>query len=168
MKTMSVLLTTLLFVVSAPALAAAENRQISSAKEAVGCWERINFTPKFEKTINPTEYFPGNYQWYCFDKDGKFSNMNSTHYSPQTEKGLRDTLNKVPQVFKYSLLNKGVILTETVEGQPKQTIPWGVVFTTEDKTGADGTPIPKGSMIMGILHPDNGQVIYWRYLKRVK
>lgn len=146
----------------------AEPKPITNKKELVGCYERINFSPEFSKVVNKVEYWDQPYQWFCFEADGKFSMMMSTHYSKITTKELRKTLNSLPQVFKYDYITKGVIKTEAVPGQPEQTLFWQVTFLDKDITTPDGTFVPKNTTIMGLINPNDDKVVYWRYLTKLK
>ena len=146
----------------------ADPKPVSSAKELVGCYERINFSPEFTKLMNPKEYWPEPYQWFCFDSDGKFSSMMSTQHSEQTAAQLRQTLNRLPQVFRYDYVTSGVINTETVPGQPVQKLYWQVTFMDKNITTPDGTLVGKNTVVMGLIDPETDKVVYWRYLNKLK
>lgn len=146
----------------------AEPKPISNKKELVGCYERINFSPEFTKMMNPVEYWDQPYQWFCFEADGKFTSMMSTHHSKTTAKDLRKTLNTLPPVFKYDYVTKGVIKTEALPGNPPQNLYWQVTFLDKDITIPDGTFVPKNTVVMGLINPETDKVIYWRYLNKLK
>lgn len=144
----------------------AEPKPLTNKKELVGCYERINFSAELSKLMNEIGYIESPYEWFCFDKNSKFSSMGSTAYEAQTTKGLSKTLDSLPQVFKYDYVTKGVAKIEAVNGQ--QTLYWQVTFLDKDITTPDGTFIAKNTLIMGLINPETDKVVYWRYLKKLK
>lgn len=144
----------------------AEPKPLTHKKELFGCYERINFSTELSKKMNEIGYPESAYEWFCFDKHGKFSSMGSTAHETQTSKGLTKILDSLPQVFKYDYVTKGVAKIEALSGE--QTLYWQVTFLDKDITTPDGTFVPKNTLIMGLIHPETDKIVYWRYLKKLK
>ena len=149
-----------------PALSlAAQNPPVVSDQEIIGCWERINFSEKAQKTLNEIEPWPLPYQWFCFEQDGTLYSLNTSSYSKQTSASLRDAFKVIPKDVKYTILQKGIIKTEQKSIQ--QTLVWGANFTG-NKSLFDGKDIDKGTLFMSLYNQKKGKNVYYRYLKKVE
>lgn len=164
---------TLKAVVSAVVLAtlpmvvqAGENRPVTSAKQIVGCYERINFSPELMKQLNPVEPWIAPYQWFCFEPNGKLSSMMSSEYEKHTAKELRSVLGTMPTPFTYQYVGNNSIRISDDAGYERYD--WFSYFYTEDKAAPDGTVVKKGTLVMAVPDPSGKKVIYWRYLKPLK
>ena len=152
---------------SSPTLAI--NTPVQSPSDIVGCWERIDFSKEAQKKFNEIEPWPIRYQWYCFEADGYLYTMGSTKYTTQTSASLRNIFKSLPKEIKYTIPQKGVILT--VQSIPnstsKQSLAWGANFTGDTVT-FDGKTIYKGTLIMSLYNKEKQKNVYYRYLVRIK
>lgn len=137
----------------------------TTAQELVGCYERINFTPAMMQEMNKTEYWPQPYQYFCFLPDGTFASMMSDKPRRGSAESLRKTLEVLPQVFTYGF-QSGFIVIQSVDG--RESTVWDAMILLEDSNTVDGTPTPKGTLVMGMLAPDASGIEYWRYLKPLR
>lgn len=140
----------------------AEPIPLMNKKQLTGCYERINFSAEFAKQMNPTEYWLQPYQWFCFKRDGKFFNVMSSHYQRHTVRSLGDL--DLSQ-SRYDFLSKGMI---KIEGEDMMDDSyWQISSLRQNITMADGTILPKNTLVMGLVDPRRGTVVYWRYLKKL-
>lgn len=144
----------------------AEPKSVAHQKELVGCYERINFSPAFAKQVNLTEYWTQPYQWFCFEQDGTFSSAMSTQYEQKTTKSLQQTFSVLPKVFRHEIVKEGIV--KTADDKGLEVLYWQATLMDKDITTPDGTLVPKGALVMGLINPQTGDIMYWRYLKKLK
>lgn len=144
----------------------AEPKSLTKKSELVGCYERINFSPEFAKQVNPTEYWTQPYQWFCFEQDGTFSSVMSTQYEQKTTQSLRHTFSVLPKVFHYEIVKEGIV--KTADDKGLEVLYWQTTLMDKNITTPDGTIVPKGALVMGVINPQTGELMYWRYLKKLK
>ena len=152
--------------VALPVAAADKERLVTSAKDVVGCYERINFSPALMSQMNPVEPWKSPYQWFCFEPNGKFMWTGSSEYRQYTARELRNTLNKMPSPFHYQYIGNNTIRIGDDAG--REVYDWISYFYTENRTAPDGTKTDKGTLVMAVFDADKGQAVYWRYLKKLK
>lgn len=140
----------------------AEPTPLMNKKQLVGCYERINFSPEFTKQINPVEYWQQPYQWFCFKRDGTFVSVMSSHYQKHTNRSLTRS---EPPLSRYDFLSKGVIKIEG-ESMTDESY-WQISSLNQGMTTSDGTVIPKNALLMGLVDPKRGTIVYWRYLQKI-
>ena len=161
------LLLFLCYLYSSPIFAL--NPPVQSPSDIVGCWERIDFSKEAQKKVNEIEPWPIRYQWYCFESDGYLHTMGSTKHTTQTSATLHDSFKSLPKETKYTIPQKGIILT--VQNIPnstsKQSLTWGANFTG-DTVIFDGKTVNKGALIMSLYNKEKQKNVYYRYLVRVK
>ncbi|MDO4895778.1 MAG: hypothetical protein Q3971_00330 [Moraxella sp.] len=166
MKAVQSLSVAIIAMMSMATVAYAEPKPVTDKNELVGCYERINFSPTFAKQMNPQEYWVQPYQWFCFDQDGTFSSAMSTQYDQKTTQSLQRTFKVLPKTFRYEFIQKGIV--KTADDKGLETLYWQTTFLDKDITAPDGTLVSKGVLIMGLIHPETGEMMYWRYLKKLK
>lgn len=142
----------------------AELIPLKHKSQLTGCYERINFSPELAKQMNPVEYWAQPYQWFCFKKDGTLFHVMSSHYQKQTARTLKNTPDL--SVLRYDLLGRGMIKIEGANAE--QETYWQVLLLDKSTVASDGTTMPKNTLMMGMINPQRGTVVYWRYLKKLK
>lgn len=144
----------------------AEPIPLKHKSQLTGCYERINFSPELTKQMNPTEYWAQPYQWFCFKKDGTFFQVMSLHYQRYTERNLWRLLKMPMPTHRYDFLSRGVVKIEGANVE--QETYWQVSLLDKNTVASDGTIMPKNTLMMGMVNPQRGTVVYWRYLKKLK
>lgn len=142
----------------------AEPIPLKHKSQLTGCYERINFSPELTKQMNPTEYWTQPYQWFCFKKNGEFFGMMSSHYQKYGVRALQRA--KSSPKSRYDLLSRSMIKIEGVDTQEESY--WQVSLLDTEVIATDGTIMPKNTVMMGLIDPQRGTVVYWRYLKKLK
>ncbi|MFK5981329.1 MAG: hypothetical protein QM499_00320 [Flavobacteriaceae bacterium] len=129
--------------------------------ELIGYWKKINH-PK-EKELNKVNPWPQKYQWFAFYENGKVqSMMTGEDYEYNSEE-----LTAIFKVFSndqipdYKL--NGQMLTITNDQIKDYQELWGVNLFAADLNEF----IKKGTLVM-TLDNGNGEIIYYRFLKKIE
>jgi hypothetical protein len=143
---------------------AAYNPPPKSAKDIMGCWERIDLSEKAKKQMNEQEHWPMRYQWFCFEPDGTLQSYMSNRSEKLTSAQLREMFKQIPKVFVYSVLPNGIIKTEDRAG--REILHWSAGFLGNNML-IDQQVLEKGTLMMALSNPEQNKAVYWRFLKRV-
>lgn len=154
----------LVFLSNACYAQAAYNPPPKSAKDIMGCWERIDLPEAAKKRMNAKEYWPMRYQWFCFEPDGTLQSYMSNTPTTITSAQLREMFKQIPKVFVYSVLPNGIIKTEDHAG--REILHWSAGFLGS-RMQIDQQVLEKGSLMMALSDPQQNKAIYWRFLKRI-
>jgi len=129
--------------------------------ELIGFWKKVNFPN--EEQMNKTNPWPQKYQWFAFYKNGKvYSMMSDTDYN-YTAKELKKIFSTLPSDKTPNFKLDGQFVTiDNKEIKDYQEI-WGVNLFAIDINEF----MKKGNLIMS-LDDGNGNVVYYRLLKRIK
>ena len=138
---------------------------VQSNEEIVGCWKLIDFSEKVKRKMNTVDPWPVKYQWFCFDRDGTLNTVSSSVENETSESELRKAFNILPKEIKYSIPQKGVMITE--HKSVNQKLAWGIKFT-KDPIVLDGKNIEKHTLIMILFDNKIEKPIYHRFLRRIQ
>lgn len=129
--------------------------------ELIGFWKKIEI-PNEEKLniINP---WVQKYQWFAFYDNGKVYSMMSDEDGDYTSKDLKEIFSKLPLDKTPNYKLDGQFLTiDNKEIKDYQEL-WGVNLFALDINEF----LKKGNLMM-TLDSGNGEVIYYRLLKRIQ
>ncbi len=129
-------------------------------QQLIGFWKMVEFPKKEMNHVNP---WPLPYQWFAFYEDGKVYSMMASQDANYTAEDLDELFKTLPnnQVPNYNL--KGQFLTIDNPGIKNYKELWGVNLFAKDIEGF----AKNGDLIM-TLDDGNGNVIYYRLLRKVK
>ena len=113
--------------------------------------------------MNKLDWFPEEYQWYCFDGKGKVWSLQSNHNNQLHV--LKEWISK--KVFpgmEYSIALPGVVVINNKEAG--QWTPWVTRFIEKGFVNG-GVQLETGDVIMSFRQKPSGKDIYYRYLRKV-
>ena len=129
--------------------------------ELIGYWKKIN-TPN-EKEMNKENPWPQKYQWFAFYENGKVSSMMSDVDYDYTSKDLEPVFKMMQSENSPKFnLNGNLVIIENKQVENYKEI-WGVNLFKKDLNEF----IKKGTLLM-TLDSGNGEIIYYRFLERLK
>lgn len=129
--------------------------------EIIGFWKKVDF-PNEDK-MNKVNPWPQKYQWFAFYDNGKVYSMMSDSDENYTTKDLKEIFKILPADKTPNFKYNGQFLTiDNKEIKDYQEI-WGLNLFAIDINDF----LKKGNMIM-TLDDGNGNVIYYRLLKKIK
>ena len=129
--------------------------------ELIGFWKKI-MIPNEDK-INKENPWQQKYQWFAFYENGKLYSMMSEKDSDYSVKELKDIFGILPanQAPDYRL--EGQFLTVDNKENKNYRELWGVNLFAADVNDF----LKKGNLMM-TLDDGNGNVVYYRLLKRIE
>lgn len=132
-------------------------------EDLIGYWKMKN-VEKLEK-MNGENPWPQKYQWFAFYENGKIFSMMTEqdyNYTSQELKVIFDVLPK-EKVPNYSLQGQFVLINNPEIKGYEET--WGVNLFAKDINDF----LKKGNLLMTLVDgSENGKVIYYRLLERIK
>ena len=131
--------------------------------ELIGFWKKVEI-PNEEK-LNQVNPWPQKYQWFAFYENGKIYSMMSDKDYDYTSKELKEIFNVLPfdKTPDYKL-NGQFLSIDNKEIKDYEEM-WGVNLFAIDVNKF----LKKGNLIMSLDDgKGNGNVIYYRLLKKIK
>lgn len=129
--------------------------------ELIGFWKKVDI-PNEDK-LNQTNPWPQKFQWFAFYNNGKVYSMMSDKDDNYTSKDLKEIFDLLPSEKTPNYELKGQFLTiDNKEIKDYQEF-WGVNLFAIDINDF----LKKGNLMM-TLDDGNGNVIYYRLLKRIE
>jgi hypothetical protein len=129
--------------------------------ELLGVWEKVEI-PNEDK-INKENPWPQKYQWFAFYENGKVYSMMSDIDYDYSEKALKETFEILPSDKTPDYKLEGQFLTIDNKEIKDYRELWGVNLFAKDINDF----LKKGYLMM-TLDDGNGNVIYYRLLKRIE
>lgn len=161
MKTMLLVLASLLVLPSFGQEGRSEAGGPPTLSELVGFWKKVEIPN--EQTLNRENPWPQRYQWFAFYANGKVYSMMANEDSPFTAKELKEIFDTLPadKTPSYQLNGQFVTIdSKEIEGYREL---WGVNLFTKDVNDF----LKKGYLIM-TLDDGRGEIMYYRLLRRVE
>jgi hypothetical protein len=129
--------------------------------ELIGFWKNVDI-PNVEK-LNSVNPWPQKYQWFAFYDNGKVYSMMTDNNADHSIKELEEIFSILPSDKTPNYKLEGQFLTiDNKEIKDYQEL-WGVNLFAIDINDF----IKKGNLMM-TLDDGNGNVIYYRLLKRIE
>ncbi|RZK56825.1 MAG: hypothetical protein EOO87_04530 [Pedobacter sp.] len=129
--------------------------------ELVGFWKKVELAN--EDKLNKENPWPQKYQWFAFYENGKVYSMMSDKDYDYSAKDLKETFNILPADKTPNYKLEGQLLTiDNKEIKNYQEL-WGVNLFAIDINDF----LKEGNLMMP-LDDGNGNVIYYRLLKRIE
>jgi hypothetical protein len=142
------------------AVAAQDNRQVTSVGELVGCWSKVVFSEQAKSKINEIDYPEARYQYFCFETDGTLRTVGSSAPIQTTPAELRTASAALPKVITAQIAKPGIVVL--ARSDSTATTAWLTVLT-QRAMQFDGKSIPKDSLDVA-----KQKAVYWRYLVRMR
>lgn len=129
--------------------------------ELIGYWKKINI-PNEEK-MNKENPWPQKYQWFAFYEDGKISSMMSDVDYDYSSKDLEPIFKMMQSPNSPTFEVNGNFITIQNKQIENYQETWGANIFKKDLNEF----IIKGTLVMS-LDNGKGEVIYYRFLERIK
>ncbi len=132
--------------------------------DLIGYWERIPYPENVRKKLNKVEPWPAPHHWFAFYEDGHFMSYMSSNYRELTGRDLEKMFRPLPKNITYEFRDGFVRITYSdIKGYLEI---WGV-NVIDETADIMGVHHEKGDIIMSLAHPQTGQPIYYRLLRRL-
>jgi hypothetical protein len=128
--------------------------------ELVGFWKKVNLPQ--ESDINKVNPWPQKFQWFAFYDNGKVYSMMKDSDENYTAKDLKTLFDILPQEQTPNFKLDGQFLTIDNKHKKNYQETWGVNLFAIDINDY----LKKGNLMM-TLDDGNGNVVYYRLLKRI-
>lgn len=129
--------------------------------ELIGFWKKVELPQ--EKELNKVNPWPQKFQWFCFQANGKVYSMMSDTDHDYSSTDLERIFDMLPADKTPDYNFDGQFLTIDNKEIKNYKELWGVNLFAVDLNEI----IKKGNLIMS-LDDSNGNVIYYRLLKRIE